>query len=152
MKFLTPQKKILNITICSCFMFNTQNVVHGDIKPDNLLVTAKGNVKIGDFSVSQIFKVFCTLLLFWEDGLYILFSIWYQFIAKKLQSENKNEYVVLSRTLHYCTCIDSLFLWYWNFKIYMPIYICKCYICQYMQNFKHCHIFVCCPVKKYLLE
>lgn len=65
-------------------MFNTQNVVHGDIKPDNLLVTAEGNVKIGDFSVSQIFKVFCTLLFFREDGLYISFSIWYQFIAKKL--------------------------------------------------------------------
>lgn len=47
------------------FMFhvNTQNVVHGDIKPDNLLVTAKGNVKIGDFSVSQIFKVFHFLFL-----------------------------------------------------------------------------------------
>ncbi|URD97421.1 hypothetical protein MUK42_28268 [Musa troglodytarum] len=30
-----------------------QNVVHGDIKPDNLLVTRNNNVKIGDFSVSQ---------------------------------------------------------------------------------------------------
>lgn len=45
------------------FHVNTQNVVHGDIKPDNLLVTAKGNVKIGDFSVSQIFKVFHFLFL-----------------------------------------------------------------------------------------
>ncbi|CAL5364239.1 unnamed protein product [Camellia sinensis] len=29
---------------------------YGDIKPDNLLVTAAGTVKIGDFSVSQVFK------------------------------------------------------------------------------------------------
>ncbi|OQU82027.1 hypothetical protein SORBI_3006G161000 [Sorghum bicolor] len=32
------------------------NVIHGDIKPDNLLVTSAGNVKIGDFSVSQVFE------------------------------------------------------------------------------------------------
>ncbi|CAL5436023.1 unnamed protein product [Camellia sinensis] len=32
------------------------NIVHGDIKPDNLLVTAAGTVKIGDFSVSQVFE------------------------------------------------------------------------------------------------
>jgi serine/threonine protein kinase len=33
-----------------------QDVIHGDIKPDNLLVTSSGTVKIGDFSVSQVFK------------------------------------------------------------------------------------------------
>ncbi|CAL5362779.1 unnamed protein product [Camellia sinensis] len=32
------------------------NPEYGDIKPDNLLVTAAGTVKIGDFSVSQVFK------------------------------------------------------------------------------------------------
>lgn len=31
--------------------------MHGDIKPDNLLVTSSGTVKIGDFSVSQVFEV-----------------------------------------------------------------------------------------------
>ncbi|KAF5937779.1 hypothetical protein HYC85_025285 [Camellia sinensis] len=35
---------------------STKNIVHGDIKPDNLLVTAAGTVKIGDFSVSQVFE------------------------------------------------------------------------------------------------
>lgn len=31
--------------------------MHGDIKPDNLLITHDGTVKIGDFSVSQVFEV-----------------------------------------------------------------------------------------------
>lgn len=39
------------------FPLKMQNIVHGDIKPDNLLVTRNGTVKIGDFSVSQVFEV-----------------------------------------------------------------------------------------------
>lgn len=39
------------------FLLETQNIVHGDIKPDNLLVTGTGTVKICDFSVSQVFEV-----------------------------------------------------------------------------------------------
>ncbi|XP_028756971.1 serine/threonine-protein kinase GRIK2 isoform X2 [Neltuma alba] len=35
---------------------HAHNIVHGDIKPDNLLVTRHGTVKIGDFSVSQAFE------------------------------------------------------------------------------------------------
>ncbi|RVW38770.1 Serine/threonine-protein kinase GRIK2 [Vitis vinifera] len=38
-------------------LFKQQNIVHGDIKPDNLLVTRTGTVKIADFSVSQVFEV-----------------------------------------------------------------------------------------------
>eukprot|EP00268_Persea_americana_P025322 TRINITY_DN2467_c0_g2_i3.p1 TRINITY_DN2467_c0_g2~~TRINITY_DN2467_c0_g2_i3.p1 ORF type:complete len:186 (-),score=24.76 TRINITY_DN2467_c0_g2_i3:465-1022(-) len=38
------------------YFFYQQNIVHGDIKPDNLLVTSSGMVKIGDFSVSQVFE------------------------------------------------------------------------------------------------
>lgn len=35
---------------------HNKNVVHGDIKPENLLVTNEGRIKIGDFSISQIFQ------------------------------------------------------------------------------------------------
>lgn len=44
-----------------------QNIVHGDIKPDNLLVTGSGTVKIGDFGVSQVFEVlsFISFPLIW---------------------------------------------------------------------------------------
>lgn len=44
------------------FFVDAQNVIHGDIKPDNLLVTSTGNVKIGDFSVSQVFEVVSVVL------------------------------------------------------------------------------------------
>jgi len=40
-----------------------QNIVHGDIKPDNLLITRHGTVKIGDFSVSQACEVIQLLSL-----------------------------------------------------------------------------------------
>jgi serine/threonine protein kinase len=45
----------------SCYLC-TQNIIHGDIKPDNLLVTSTGNLKIGDFSVSQVFEVVSIIL------------------------------------------------------------------------------------------
>ncbi|KAM0915373.1 hypothetical protein ACQ4PT_010907 [Festuca glaucescens] len=49
-------RKYLRDIISGLMYLHAHNIIHGDIKPDNLLVTNTGNVKIGDFSVSQIFE------------------------------------------------------------------------------------------------
>ncbi|CAN8301092.1 unnamed protein product [Cochlearia groenlandica] len=49
-------KKYLRDIVAGLMYLHAHNVIHGDIKPDNLLVTSSGTVKIGDFSVSQVFK------------------------------------------------------------------------------------------------
>lgn len=46
------------------FLFELQNIVHGDIKPENLLITSSGTVKIIDFGVSQVFEVLSYILFF----------------------------------------------------------------------------------------
>ncbi|KAL8496682.1 hypothetical protein ACS0TY_020389 [Phlomoides rotata] len=47
-------RKYLRDVVSGLMYLHAHNIVHGDIKPDNLLVTASGTVKIGDFSVSQV--------------------------------------------------------------------------------------------------
>lgn len=49
-------RKYLRDVVAGLMYLHAHNVIHGDIKPDNLLVTSTGRVKIGDFSVSQVFK------------------------------------------------------------------------------------------------
>ncbi|XP_058193296.1 serine/threonine-protein kinase GRIK1-like isoform X2 [Rhododendron vialii] len=49
-------QKYLRDIVSGLMYLHAHNIVHGDIKPDNLLVTAAGTVKIGDFSVSQLFE------------------------------------------------------------------------------------------------
>ncbi|XP_076957572.1 serine/threonine-protein kinase GRIK1-like [Bidens hawaiensis] len=49
-------RRYLRDIVSGLMYLHSHNVVHGDIKPDNLLVTASGLVKIGDFSVSQVFE------------------------------------------------------------------------------------------------
>ncbi|KAJ4726017.1 Protein kinase [Melia azedarach] len=49
-------RKYLRDIVSGLMYLHAHNVVHGDIKPDNLLVTRTETVKIGDFSVSQVFE------------------------------------------------------------------------------------------------
>ncbi|XP_043699548.1 serine/threonine-protein kinase GRIK2-like isoform X2 [Telopea speciosissima] len=49
-------RKYLRDIVAGLMYLHDHNIVHGDIKPDNLLVTSTGTVKIGDFSVSQVFE------------------------------------------------------------------------------------------------
>ncbi|XP_031387901.1 serine/threonine-protein kinase GRIK1 isoform X2 [Punica granatum] len=49
-------RKYLRDIVSGLTYLHAHNIVHGDIKPDNLLVTRAGTVKIGDFSVSQVFE------------------------------------------------------------------------------------------------
>ncbi|KAK9279728.1 hypothetical protein L1049_013410 [Liquidambar formosana] len=49
-------RKYLRDIVSGLMYLHAHNIVHGDIKPDNLLVTRTGTVKIGDFSVSQVFE------------------------------------------------------------------------------------------------
>uniref|UniRef100_A0A7N0V5M2 non-specific serine/threonine protein kinase n=1 Tax=Kalanchoe fedtschenkoi TaxID=63787 RepID=A0A7N0V5M2_KALFE len=49
-------RKYLRDIVSGLMYLHAHNIVHGDIKPDNLLVSSSGTVKIGDFSVSQVFE------------------------------------------------------------------------------------------------
>ncbi|KAF5447176.1 hypothetical protein F2P56_032746 [Juglans regia] len=49
-------RKYMRDVVSGLMYLHAHNIVHGDIKPDNLLVTRNGTVKIGDFSVSQVFE------------------------------------------------------------------------------------------------
>ncbi|KAA8550413.1 hypothetical protein F0562_002097 [Nyssa sinensis] len=49
-------RKYLRDIVSGLMYLHAHNIVHGDIKPDNLLVSGTGTVKIGDFSVSQVFE------------------------------------------------------------------------------------------------
>ncbi|KAK7268368.1 hypothetical protein RIF29_21066 [Crotalaria pallida] len=48
--------KYLRDIVSGLKYLHAHNIVHGDIKPDNLLVNRHGTVKIGDFNVSQAFE------------------------------------------------------------------------------------------------
>ncbi|KAK9079084.1 hypothetical protein SSX86_000754 [Deinandra increscens subsp. villosa] len=49
-------RRYLRDIVSGLMYLHSHNIVHGDIKPDNLLVSANGTIKIGDFSVSQVFE------------------------------------------------------------------------------------------------
>lgn len=49
-------RKYFRDIIAGVMYLHAHNIIHGDIKPENLLVTKSGRVKIGDFSVSNAFE------------------------------------------------------------------------------------------------
>ncbi|MED6218517.1 Glutamate receptor ionotropic, kainate 1 [Stylosanthes scabra] len=49
-------RKYLRDIVSGLRYLHDHNIIHLDIKPDNLLITREGKVKIGDFSVSQAFE------------------------------------------------------------------------------------------------
>ncbi|GAB2285098.1 Glutamate receptor ionotropic, kainate 1 [Dionaea muscipula] len=49
-------RKYLRDIVSGLMYLHSHNIVHMDIKPQNLLVSHKGTVKIADFSVSQVFE------------------------------------------------------------------------------------------------
>lgn len=49
-------RRYLRDIISGLMYLHAHDIVHGDIKPENLLVTKSGIVKIGDFSVSHAFE------------------------------------------------------------------------------------------------
>ncbi|KAJ6817548.1 serine/threonine-protein kinase GRIK2-like [Iris pallida] len=52
----STSRRYLRDVVAGLMYLHAHNIIHGDIKPDNLLVTNSGNVKIADFSVSQVFE------------------------------------------------------------------------------------------------
>nr|XP_029117139.1 serine/threonine-protein kinase GRIK2 isoform X2 [Elaeis guineensis] len=52
----STSRRYLRDIVAGLVYLHSHKIVHGDIKPDNLLVTSDGKVKIGDFSVSQVFE------------------------------------------------------------------------------------------------
>ncbi|XP_039002195.1 serine/threonine-protein kinase GRIK1-like [Hibiscus syriacus] len=51
-------RKYLRDIVSGLMYLHAHNIVHGDIKPDNLLITSTGVVKIGDLKISKIPQVF----------------------------------------------------------------------------------------------
>ncbi|KMZ63290.1 Serine/threonine-protein kinase GRIK1 [Zostera marina] len=49
-------RQYLRDIIAGLMYLHAHNIIHGDIKPENLLVTKNGRVKIGDFGVSKAFE------------------------------------------------------------------------------------------------
>ncbi|KAJ8760085.1 hypothetical protein K2173_010941 [Erythroxylum novogranatense] len=52
----TTARRYFRDVVAGLVYLHSHNIVHGDIKPENLLLTTSGRVKIGDFSVSHTFE------------------------------------------------------------------------------------------------
>ncbi|KAJ4724105.1 Protein kinase [Melia azedarach] len=52
----TTARSYFKDIISGLIYLHSHNIIHGDIKPENLLLTSSGTVKIGDFSFSYAFE------------------------------------------------------------------------------------------------
>lgn len=117
-------------------------MVHGDIKPDNLLVTSSGSVKIGDFSVSQVFEV--------TNLSPIIFGTFWPFILFLFQNNNNNNiaYAVSQKYLKYPLCHNesSLFLYSLNILYHIILFHTsiqyQLVIATICSSIYWCHIFL----------
>uniref|UniRef100_A0A2N9HWM0 non-specific serine/threonine protein kinase n=1 Tax=Fagus sylvatica TaxID=28930 RepID=A0A2N9HWM0_FAGSY len=73
----TTARKYLRDIVSGLMYLHAHNIVHCDIKPDNLLVTLDGTVKIGDFSVSQVFEIYkpCLTINFYFNRSSTLYNV-----------------------------------------------------------------------------
>ncbi|XP_011025193.1 PREDICTED: serine/threonine-protein kinase GRIK1-like isoform X3 [Populus euphratica] len=60
----TTARRYFKDVIAGLIYLHHHNIVHGDIKPENILVTTSGGVKIVDFSFGHAFETYNKLFLF----------------------------------------------------------------------------------------
>ncbi|RZC76909.1 hypothetical protein C5167_001092 [Papaver somniferum] len=85
----TTARRYLRGIVAGVMYLHSHNVIHGDIKPDNLLITSSGAVKIGDFSVSQVFEVMFLLYDYFSLTFTVIYYVSVLCVAKSQQAMSR---------------------------------------------------------------